>query len=174
MLRRAFGIVVLGGWLAACQGVQHNTPSGRPEVTIAAPAKDVKVAIVGTLTNFGYQLKRDSDFQVVMERQIDNFMANVLLSSNYDPTVEARITSTFIDLGGQTRVTTDLGVVTNGGSAFESVTSVNNSGDSLGVQSLMHDIKLAFESGKGVGEVIAIASQKNIGQRAMEAAPKRK
>lgn len=174
MLRRAFGIVILGCGLAACQGVQHNTSSGRPEVTISAPSKDVKVAVVGTLSNFGYQLKRDTDFQVVMERQIDNLMANVLLSSNYDPTVEARITSTFIDIGGQTRVITDLGVVRNGGSAFEAVTGVNNSGDSLGVQSLMQDIKGAFESGKSVGEVISIASQKNIGQRALEAAPKRK
>lgn len=152
--------------LSACQSVQHNTPSGRPEVTVNATAKDVKTAFVGTMSNFGYQLKRDTDFQVVMERQIDNMMANVLLSSNYDPTVEARVTATFMDFGNSTRVTTDLGVVRNGGSAFEAVTAFNGSGDSLGVQSLLQDIKTGFESGKTTPEVIAFASQRTIGQRA--------
>ncbi|MBO3760023.1 hypothetical protein [Ciceribacter sp. L1K22] len=173
MTKRVASAAAIVAVLTGCQGVQHSTPSGRPEVTIAAPAKEVKTAFVGTLTNFGYELKRDSDFQVVVERQIDNMMANVLLSSNYDPTVEARITATFLELGQATRVTTDMGVVRNGGSAFEAVTNVNNSGDSLGVQSLLMDIKSGFESGKSTSEVIAFASQRSIGQRAAEQLPKK-
>lgn len=158
--------------LCSCQGVQHSTPSGRPEVTVKASSKEVKTAFVGTLANFGYELKRDTDFQIVVERPIDNVMANVLMSSNYDSTVEARITATFMDMGGTTRVTTDLGVVRNGGSAFEAVTNVNGSGDSLGVQSLLTDIKSGFESGKSVPEVVAFASQKSIGDRSKALAKK--
>ena len=159
--------------LCACQTVQHSTPSGRPEVTINAPSKDVKTAFVGTLSNFGYELKRDTDFQIVVERPIDNVMANVLMSSNYDPTVEARLTATFMDLGGTTRVTTDLGVVRNGGSAFEAVTNMNGSPDSLGVQSLLADIKTGFDSGKSVSEVIAFASQRSITDRSTALAKKK-
>lgn len=174
MILRIAIVAFVGLVLTACQSVQHNTPSGRPEVTVSAPARDVKIALVGTLTNFGYQLKRDTDFQVVMERQIDNVMANVLLSSNYDPTVEARITATFMDFGGSTRVTADLGVIRNGGSAFEAVTPVNGSGDSLGVQSLLQDIKTGFESGNTTQEVIALASQRTIGQRAVAERPQKR
>jgi len=170
-------VIILGAivaTLAGCQGVQHTTPSGRPEAVISAPVKDVKTAFVGTLTNFGYELKRDTDFQIVVERPITNMMATVLMSSNYDPTIEARITATFLDLGGTTRVTTDLGVVRNGGSAFEAVTNVNNSPDSLGVQSLLQDVKGAFESGKSVSQVIAVASERSITDRSLALASARK
>lgn len=153
-------------FLTGCQTVQHATPSGRPEVTIAAPSNEVKTAFVGTLTNLGYSLTKDTNFQIAMERPVDNVMANVLLSSKYDPTVEARITATFLELSGATRVTTDMGIVRNGGSAFEAVTSVNNSPDSVGVQNLLQEIKAGLESGKPVGEVVAAASQRSIGVRA--------
>lgn len=164
---RILAVALFALVLSACQTVQHSTPSGRPEVTIAAPTKDVKTAFVGTLSNLGYEIKRDTDFQIVVERQLDNVMANVLLGSEYDPTVEGRITATFMDIGGKTRVTTDMGIVRNGGSAFEAVTNVNGSQDSLGVQSLLDDIKTGFESGKSVSEVITIASQRSIKDRTL-------
>ena len=169
---RILAVAVVATFVTACQGVQHSTPSGRPEVTIKAPAKDVKTAFVGTLANFGYEIKRDTDFQIVVERPIDNVMANVLFSSKYDPTVEGRITATVMDLGGNTRVTADLGLVRNGGSAFEAVTNVNNSPDSLGVQSLLNDIKTGFESGKGISDVVALASQRSIRDRSLALAKK--
>ena len=150
----------------ACQGVQHSTPSGKPEVTIAAPSADVKTAFVGTLTNLGYSMTKDSTFQIAMERPIDNVMANVLLSSHYDPTVEARITATFLEMGGSTRVTADMGVVRNGGSAFEAVSPLHNSPDSVGLQMLLQEIKTGFEGGKSVAEIVAVASQSSISQRA--------
>lgn len=152
--------------VSACQTVQHATPSGRPEVTINAPMDDVKATYVGTLTNFGYSMVRDTNYQIVMEKPVDNLMANVLLSSRYDPTVEARITATFLNMGGQTRVTTDMGIVRNGGSAFEAVTPLNGSQDSVGVQSLLNEIKSELEAGKSPGQVVAIASQRDIGVRA--------
>ncbi|RWC04209.1 MAG: hypothetical protein EOQ56_04290 [Mesorhizobium sp.] len=155
--------------LAACQGVQHATPSGKPEVTIAAPSADVKTAFVGTLTNLGYTMTKDSTFQIAMERPIDNVMANVLLSSSYDPTVEGRLTATFLEMGGNTRVTTDMGVVRNGGSAFEAVTPVHNSPDSVGLQMLLQEIKTGLESGQPVAVVVAAASQRGIADRAKAA-----
>ncbi|BDA84943.1 hypothetical protein Sa4125_24850 [Aureimonas sp. SA4125] len=152
--------------LSGCQSVQHQTASGRPEASIAAPADQVKTAFVGSMTNYGYQLTRDSQFQIVMERQSDNAMANVLLGSNYDPTVEARVTATFLDMGAQTRVTADMGIVRNGGSAFEAVTPMNNNVDSLGVQNLLDEIKTGLESRKSVGQVVSEASTRTIGARA--------
>lgn len=127
---------------------------------------DVKTAYVGTLTNFGYSMIRDTNFQIVMERPVDNMMANVLMGSNYDPTVEARLTATFLEMGEQTRVMTDMGIVRNGGSAFEAVTPVHGAQDSIGVQSLLNEIKTELEAGKSAGEVVAVASQRNIAARA--------
>jgi len=155
--------------LCGCQGVQYNTPSGRPEVTIKAPAKDVKTVFVGTLTNLRYSLKKDSDFQIVMEKPIDNAMVNVLMSSQYDPTVEARITATFLEIGPETRVTTELGVIRNGGSAFEASTDVSNSNDSRGVQALLQEIKAGLEGGQTVEQVTTTASQRSITDRAKAA-----
>jgi len=152
--------------LAGCETVQHATPSGRPEVTISAASNDVKTAFVGTLTNLGYALTKDTDFQIVMEKPVENVMANVLMASQYDPTVEARVTATFLDMSGTTRVTTDLGIVRNGGSAFEAVTPMNNNPDSIGLQMLLQEIKTGLESGKSVGEVVAAASTRSISARA--------
>src|SRR5690606_37312044 len=126
MKPKIFAIALALLALSGCQTVQHATPSGRPEVTIRAPANNVKLAYIGTLTNLGYSMIRDTNYQIVMEKPVDNFMANLLMGSEYDPTVEARITATFLELGNQTRVTTDMGIVRNGGSAFEAVTPFNN------------------------------------------------
>lgn len=153
-------------FLAACApGVQHLTASGKPEATIQANAKDVKTAVVGVLANMGYSLKRDTDLQIVVERPIDNVMARLLLSSKYDPTIEARLTATVMPMGQQTRVTMEMGVVRNGGSAFEAVTPLNNSAESARVQMMLDDMKAAFASGKQVGEVVADVSRSAIARR---------
>lgn len=166
MRTRSMAALAIAFALTGCQGVQHTTPSGRPEVTINAPANDVKTALVGTLANFGYSMSKDTAFQIVMQKESGNVMANVLMGSQYDPTVDVRLTATFLDMSGTTRVTTDLGIVRNGGSAFEATTSVNNSQDSIGVQSLLNDIKTGLESGQTVSQVVASASQRNIAERA--------
>ncbi|MCW7543047.1 hypothetical protein N7I30_04445 [Aurantimonas litoralis] len=166
MIRRTLllGSVLLA--LSACQTVQHQTASGRPEATIAAPSSEVKTAFVGAMTNYGYSLTKDTQFQIVMEKPVSNVMANVLLASEYDPTIEARVSATFLDMGQQTRVTTDMAIVRNGGSAFEAVSPMNNNPDSAGVQSLLNEIKTGLEAGKSVGQVVGEASSRNISQRA--------
>lgn len=154
--------------LAACAGcaqIQHHTASGRPEATISAPAPAVKAAVAGTLLNLGYALKKDTDLQIVAERRVDNLLANALLGSKYDPTVESRITLTFLQAGAATRVTADLGIVRNGGSAFEAVTDTTNSEAGLGAQAMLDDVGAAFKQGGDVGTVVADASQRSIARR---------
>ncbi|MBO0661577.1 hypothetical protein LQ948_03225 [Jiella sp. MQZ9-1] len=151
--------------LAGCQTVQHDTQSGRPEVTIAAPSETVKTAFVGIMTNFGYALKRDSNFQIVMERPVHNVVMNLLLASEYDPTLEARVSATVLDLGARTRLTADMGVVRNAGTGFEAVTSANNSPDSSGLQNLLDEIKTDLERGMSVEQVITKASARTITAR---------
>ena len=150
-------VAVAAMLVAGCQTVKHDTPSGKPEVSIRAPSKDVKTALVGTLVNLGYSIKHDSDFQIVLERPVDNVMANVLLGSQYDPTVEARVTATFLEMNGSTRVISELGIVRNGGSAFEQVDNFNNSRDSQGIQNIMADIKVGLEARKPLAQVVADA-----------------
>lgn len=165
-LIKALVIAIFTLLASACQTVQHATPSGRPEATIKADPVAVKSALAGALFNFGYTMVKDTNFQMAMDKPIQNVMANVLMGSQYDPTVEARINATFLQMGDATRVTAELFVVRNGGSAFEALTPMNGAKDSIGVQSLLDDIKAGLEAGKDPGQVVAEVSQRDIGVRA--------
>ena len=146
--------------LAGCNGVKHETASGRPEVTIRSSAEPVKSAVTGFLVNAGYSITKSSDIQVVGERTPDNAMAAVLFGSQYDSTPKARITYTILPLGGTTRVIADMAIVTNPGSAFERVTPLNNVPESAGVQRSLIDVKAALEAGKSAGGAVAEAVER--------------
>lgn len=145
-------------FLSACQTIRHQTASGRPEVTIKAPIDKVKAAYVGAVVNANYSLKTDTPLQVVMEREATNALVGILLASNYDSRVMARISTTFIQNGTDTRVFADLNLVTNPGSAFERLTPMNNSVDSVGVQNILNDIKQGIEAGKQPAQVASDAT----------------
>lgn len=159
--------VFLISLLQGCAGaIQHQTASGRPEATIQASTKDVKTALVGVLVNMGYTLTKDTDLQVVAERRVDNALATLLMSSRYDPTIEARLTATVMGMGSDTRVTMDLGIVRNGGSAFEAVTPMTNSAESAKVQAMLDDIRTEFAAKKSVSDVVAVVTQQAQSRRA--------
>lgn len=58
-------------------------------------------------------------------------MANALFGSKYDATPNPRVTYTLMQDQGATRVIADFVIVTNPGSAFERLTPVNGSQDTL-------------------------------------------
>jgi hypothetical protein len=142
----AFSLLVLTG---CATPVHHETPSGRPEVTIQGNlAKAVQGEITNEMLNRGYNVKSSGETLLVFERPIDNAMASVLLGSQYDSTPSARITYSIVESMNTTRVVASFVAVTNPGSAFERLTPLNNNPDTVEYQALLNDIKTRLEGGQ--------------------------
>lgn len=134
-------IVALCAAIAGCQTVQLSTPSQRPEVTVAAPAATVRPILIGEMINHGFRISQDTAYALVMERASQDLMTNVLLGSQWNPTVNARISFAITELDGQTRVVADIFAVTNPGTAFEQLTPFNNSKDAVDFQFFLEGIR---------------------------------
>lgn len=137
MNRRHFlavcGVTISMLALAGCSTT--STPRAAPErqLAISAPKMEVKEAIAALFVSKGYQISRDSDFVMDFSIATNNFMATLLLSSNYDSRVETRVSVTFIG-DNPTQVSWRAALITNPGSAFERPTDVTNNADGDKVQ----------------------------------------
>ncbi len=133
---------------AGCQApIRHLTPSGRPEVTITRRVGDqVAARITNRMLNAGYNVKTATKTLMAFEKRVDNFLYEVLFSSDYDRNPAWRITYTIVETKVSTRVVASLSVITNPGSAFERVTSMDNSKDSLSIQQFLTELKNSFEN----------------------------
>jgi hypothetical protein len=138
-------IVSLG--LASCATpVQHNTASGKPEVTINVADLDaVTSTFQSEMINRGYMQTGGNRFMLKFDRPVTNILASALLGSRYDSQPNARITYMFSKFSSSIRVVADMAVITNPGSAFERRTPFNNNQDSLSIQQMMLNIKLMLE-----------------------------
>jgi len=133
--------------VAGCAApIKHLTPSGRPEVTITGRVGEQVVArITDYMLNRGYNVKTATNTLLVFEKPIDNVLATVLLGSRYDSTPAARVTYTTIETETSTRVVASLAAITNPGSAFERVTPMDNSKDSVSLQQFLNELKSSLE-----------------------------
>lgn len=137
-------IVMVTGCVAP---VQHNTASGKPEVTVGTDdVGQVKAALVSEMVDRGYHITADSDYRLVFDRPVDNFLAGVLLGSSYDTTPNARIAYALVRRAEGVRVVADIAIITNPGSAFEKRTEMNQSQESLGVQRALDALKSSFDA----------------------------
>ncbi|RWM26883.1 hypothetical protein [Mesorhizobium sp.] len=74
----------------------------------------------------GFQIVRDSDLQLVMDRPAkDNFGAQLVFGSQWNVVPNSRISMTFLG-DNPTQVNAQLAIVTNPGSGFEQVTDLTN------------------------------------------------
>jgi len=141
MQRRIFLALTLS--LAACaQPVNYQTASGRPERLFNAPPERVRAALATELVNRGYQIIRESESVIEGQKTSDNVWANMLMGSQWDPTVKVRATYTIIPSGSGTRVVGDLAIVGNAGTAFERVTPMSNSKASLDMQNALNAMQV--------------------------------
>ena len=101
-----FGLIPLLHLLASCATVPPmQTVSGRPEVTVlGVDKKQIINAIANDFVNAGCQIKSMNDFSVVVSRASQNVAVNLLLSSQYDSTVEERTSFQLLDMQGGVRV----------------------------------------------------------------------
>src|SRR5213082_3498511 len=105
--------------------VQHNTPSGRPEVNIGGVTRaTVQSYLTNEMLNHGYNLTSETESRLVFDRPMDNPMAGAVFGSEYDSIPNARITYTIAERGGAIRIVSDIRAITNPGSAFERQTDL--------------------------------------------------
>ncbi len=127
--------------------VQHATASGNVEVTISAPTADVvKAALVNEMVNRGYRITKDTPYEVVFDKPVENFAAQLLLGSRYDGVPNARISYMIAATPPTVRVVADMAIITNPGSSFERRTPLNNGQDSMQVQTILDSIKTKLEA----------------------------
>ena len=122
-----------------------ETASGKPETSIVADKSVVKAELLNRLVTSGWQINRETDSMVVVEKVNPNIMANVLLGSQYDPTTELRVRYTIIPAGNSTRVLADASIVTNEGSAFEQVMPITNNKANEMIRMELENLKMYVE-----------------------------
>ena len=93
----------------------------------------------------GWQLKRDSDYLMEFETLTQDFMAQVLMSSQYDHRVMTRVIVTLIG-DDPTQLSWRGYLVTNPGSSFERLTEITHNPDGDRVQARFQEIKFKLES----------------------------
>lgn len=112
--------LVLCSVLASCVTVPPiTTPSGRPECTVERPSADVQAYCLERFIGNGWMLKSQSPNQLVLWKESDSELQNVLLGSAYDPTTTNEVRLVFTNSTAGTRVLGQVALITNEGSAFE-------------------------------------------------------
>lgn len=142
---RNLGIAALAATLCGCASVDHQTASGKVEVTINAPPEAVKASIVNAMVNQRYRISKDTAFELAFDKPTDNLLAAAFLGSRYDSTPNTRISYFLAPTPPSVRVVADFAIITNPGSSFERRTDLNRSEDTAQVQALLDDVKAQTE-----------------------------
>jgi len=100
----------------------------------------VKAALLSGMLDLGYRLVRDEAFSITLERQTDNFAANLLLATPAGGPPVVRVTYTVAELGPDVRVVSDMALIQNSGTAFERRNDVSRGADSPRVQAFLDTI----------------------------------
>jgi len=145
---RVLGIVALCAVLGGCQtDVQAPiTASGKPEVTIKAPIAAIKARLLSLAMDRRFNVTKDTEYLLQIEKPTDNIGAAILLGSKYDSTPAERIVFTFAPLGDSVRVVAASMFVTNPGSAFEQITPANAGEGINQTQATLQEIKQSLEA----------------------------
>jgi hypothetical protein len=94
--------------------------------TFNAGRQITKESIVAVYLGRGFQIVRDSDLQLVMDRPAnDSFTAQLLFGSRWNGVPNSRMSLTFLG-DNPTQVNAQLAIVTNPGSGFERVMDITN------------------------------------------------
>lgn len=118
-------VAALALLLCGCQTAPTG-PLAPNNFTFNASRQTTKESIVSVYLGRGFQIVRDSDLQLVMDRPAnDNFTAQLLFGSQWNGVPNARMSLTFLG-DNPTQVNAQLSIVTNPGSGFERVMDVTN------------------------------------------------
>jgi hypothetical protein len=159
---RIMGIVALCALLAGCQtdAQAPMTASGKPEVTIKATTAAIKARLLSLAMDRRFNVTKDTEYLLQVEKPTDNIAASVLLGSKYDSTPAERIVFTFAPLGDSVRVVAASMFVTNPGSAFEQITPINAGEGVTRTQNTLEEMKASLETPTPVPQTAAPISRR--------------
>jgi hypothetical protein len=147
MVQRILLAFAVAAILAGCQTAAEApaTASGKPEVTMKAPTAAIKARLLSLAMDRRFNVTKDTEYLLQIEKPSDNLGAAILLGSKYDSVPAERIVFTFAPLGDSVRVVAASMFVTNPGSAFEQITPVNAGEGINQTQAALQDIKQSLE-----------------------------
>lgn len=122
-------------------GSTYQAQPSRPYVFISAPVDAIKPVLLEDLLSWGYVVRADAPYLLVADRRSDNALATALLGS----TTNTRLSFVFTPKGDRTKVTANMAVVTNPGTAFESNMDMNGSVDAATVQEWLVKVRRQIE-----------------------------
>ncbi|HZS19176.1 MAG TPA: hypothetical protein VFA51_14705 [Candidatus Udaeobacter sp.] len=136
--------------LTGCAVGPVNTPSGNPEVTIKSTnTSRIKNAIVRMYSESGYQLVRDTQFNLEFAKQMDVGQATlytVAMGSAYSSMPNMRIAVTIVPGEGETRVFAHIGVEMQGALGQNQGTNLDHGKAGKEIQASLEQLKAAIES----------------------------
>ena len=98
---------IIATFLSGCATSRLDTPSGRPEVTIAAPRGQVKSALIETFLGTGFDLRNETDSSMLFVRRMDSgdaVLYKTLLGNSYSSHPEWEIRVAMADTTGGVHV----------------------------------------------------------------------
>jgi hypothetical protein len=134
----AKGWVFALGLIMGAGAGQAVAQSGRPEVTVQAPATAIKSQLINEMLNRGFSVVSDSPYLVVFEKVSDNLGAMFLFGTRYGGAPHVRASFSIADLNGSSRVVSDVALIGNAGTAFERRTDLNFGTDAAQAQEMLN------------------------------------
>lgn len=147
MVQRILLAFAVAAVLTGCQTAAEApaTASGKPEVTIKAPTAAIKARLLSLGMDRRFNVTKDTEYLLQIEKPSDNLGAAILLGSKYDSVPAERIVFTFAPLGDSVRVVAASMFVINPGSAFEQFTPINAGEGIDRTQATLQEIKQSLE-----------------------------
>jgi hypothetical protein len=160
-MKRILIATIIAGLLTGCQTAAEApaTASGKPEVTIKATTAAVKAKLLSLAMDGRFNVTKDTEYLLQVEKPTDNIGAAILFGSKYDSTPAERIVFTFAPVGDSVRVVAASMLVTNPGSGFEQLTPINAGQGIQRTQATLDGIKNQLEA--PVAPVAATQPAKN-------------
>jgi len=139
---------VLAVVLAGCQTTAQApaTASGKPEVTIKTTTAALKARILALAMDHRFNVTKDTEYLLQVEKPSDNVGAAMLLGSRYDAIPAERIVFSFAPMGDSVRVVAASMFVTNPGSSFERITPINAGEGVDRTQATLLELKSSLEA----------------------------
>lgn len=134
--------------LSACATTQDAATRAAPERTMMVniQLEKLKPALAQMMVSNGWTIESDSGMLLSFWKPSNDFWTNVLLGSQYDPTVRLRVSFQLIG-DNPVNLSYHAYIVTNPGSAFERLTDVTNSQGLDSFQQRLETLKLQLEAG---------------------------
>ena len=152
-------IVSLGGWtmrsivggalacalLLGCASIQHNTPSGRPEILITkASASQVKNALANMMINQGYAVISDTPLLVTVDKMVSGGDAAYFTSIYSNPYL--RVTYSITESPPDVRIVANTFIISNAHTGIERIYPLDHAKVSQEVQAGLNKLRSDLES----------------------------